>query len=88
MKALVVEQRDGIADDHVGELANGFAHDLLAGFYGSACEDAGDLHGNFGRNVENHAAFNVAFDADERGHALAAVGVFVHLNVDDFRGPL
>src|SRR5690348_13469953 len=50
-KALVIEQGYGISDDHVGQLADGFASELLGSFDRAACEVAGDFYGDFGGEV-------------------------------------
>src|SRR6266436_107637 len=88
MKSLVVEQRHRIADDHVRHFANRFFHHLLAGFNFRACKLAGHFHRHFLREVENHAAFNIALDGDERGDTFAAIGILVHREVHDIRGRL
>ena len=49
-EALVVEQRDGIADDHVGELTDSFANNLLAFREFRTGKLAGDTHGDFSRS--------------------------------------
>src|SRR6267143_4716943 len=85
VKSLVVQQRHGISDDHVRHFANGFTHHLLARFHFRARQQTGHLHGHFGRQVENHAAFNVSLDGDERGNAFAPVRVLIHRKVNDFR---
>src|SRR5437899_182069 len=88
MKALVVQQRHRIADDHVGQLTNRFLYDLLAGFHFRARKLAGHLHRHFLREVENHAPFDVAFDRDERCHTVAAIRILIHREVHNIRGRL
>ena len=84
-KTLVVEQRDGIADDHVGEFADGFARDLFAFVDGAAGEMAGNFVSDFGSDVEDDAAFDVALEENVRGDAFAAIGLFVHREIVDLR---
>src|SRR5271169_4953253 len=87
-KALVVEKGDAVADDHVGELADGFANHLLAFGQSGAGKLAGDAHGDVGSEIEDDTAFNVALDGDESGDTLAAIGVLVHGKVGDLGGSL
>src|SRR5882762_6047452 len=75
---LVVEKRDAVADDHIGEFADGFADDLLALGQGFAGELAGDAHGDVRGQIEDDAALDVALDGDEGSDAFAAIGVLVH----------
>src|SRR5260370_11603256 len=56
VKALIVEERHGIADDHVGKLANRFADNWLALGNVLTREVAGNLDGDFGRKIEHDAA--------------------------------
>src|SRR5713101_6342900 len=88
MKSLVVEQRHRIAYDHVRHFANRFFHHLLAGFDFRACKLTGHFHRHFLREVENHAAFNIALDGDERRDTFATIGILVHREVHDIRGRL
>src|SRR5258708_19292878 len=60
VKALIVEERHGIADDHVGKLANRFADNLLALGNLLTREVAVNLDGDFGRKIEDDTALNVA----------------------------
>ena len=83
-KTLVVEKRDGIADDHVGEFADRFANDLVAFLNFASREMAGHFHGDFRRKIENDAAFDIALDGDKSGDAFAAIGVLVHGKVENF----
>src|SRR5438034_692089 len=88
MKSLVVQQRHRISDDHIRQLANRFFHDLFAGFHFRPRELARHPDRHFRRQVEDHAAFNVALDGDQRGNAFAAIRVSIHFQVHDFRRPL
>jgi len=87
-EALVVEERDGIADDHVGEFTDGFANDLLAFRELRTSKLAGNAHGDFRREIKDDAALDITLDGDKSGNALAAIGVLVHGKVGDFRGRL
>jgi len=87
-ETLVIEKRDGIADDHVGEFADGLTNDLLAFREFRTGKLAGHAHGHFGREIEDDAALDVALDGDESGDTLAAISVLVHGEVGDFRGRL
>jgi len=87
-KTLIIEQSYGISDHHVGEFADGFARDLLAFDNRGASEMACDFESDLGRQIEDDAALYFAFDEDERGDALAAIGFFVHGEVDDLCGRL
>ncbi len=87
-KALIVEQRDGISDDHVGEFADRFARDLFAFDDFGAGELACHLQSDFRSQIKNYTALDFAFDDDERGNSLAAIGFLVHGEVDDFGGRL
>src|SRR6266446_5430611 len=84
-KSLVVQQRHRISDDHVRQLANCFAHYLLARFNFHSCELAGHFDRHFRRQIKNDAPFNVSLDGDERRDALAPIRIFVHRQVHDFR---
>src|SRR5437016_2366396 len=88
VKSLVIKQRHRISDDHVRQFANRLFHYLLARFKLRTCELARHFHRHFRRQVENHAPFNVASDRDQRRDTLAAIRVFVHFQVHDFRRPL
>src|SRR5262249_15472564 len=77
-KALVIEQGDRISDYHVGELADGFASDLFAGFDRRARENAGNLNGHFGSEVEDYAALDFALDENQGRDPFPAVGIFLH----------
>src|SRR6266446_1981854 len=85
MKALVVQQRHRIPDDHVRHLANRFPHHLVARFHFCPREQARHLHRHVRRQIENHAPFNVSLDGDQRGNALAAIRFLLHFQVHDFR---
>src|SRR6266571_2166586 len=85
-KTLVVEQRDGVSDHHVGHLADRLTDNLLGFLHFCAREVAGDFHGDGRIEVENDAAFNLSFDHDERGQALAAINLLLHREVPNLRG--
>src|SRR5215475_12067663 len=61
-EALIVEQRDAVADDHVGEFADGFANSLFALREFGASKLAGHAHRDVRSEVKNHAALDVALD--------------------------
>src|SRR5579863_9319204 len=82
-KALIVEQRDGISDDHVGELADGLARDVLAFLDRASSEMAGDFVGDFRSDIEHNATFDVALKQNVRGDAFAAIRLFVHREIVD-----
>src|SRR5271165_3972107 len=54
-ETLVVEQRNGIADDHVGQFANRLAYHLFAFRKRAAGKVARYAHGHFRSQIENHA---------------------------------
>src|SRR5262249_31780333 len=85
---LVIQQRDRVADDHVRELADGFANDLIArGDFGSS-QDTRNANSDFWREVQDDAALNVALDRDEGGDTFAAIGVLFHRKIADLSWPV
>src|SRR5215472_9113306 len=87
-KTLVVKKRDAVADDHVGEFADGFTNGLLALRQFRAGQLARHAHGDVRSEIQNDAAFDVALDGDQRGDAFAAIGILVHGKVTDPCGGL
>src|SRR6267143_2043703 len=85
MKSLIVQQRHGIPDDHVRHLANRLPDHLLARLNFRPRELARHLYRHFRREVENHAPLDVSLDGNERRDTLAAIRLFVHFQVHDFR---
>ena len=61
-KALIIEKRDRIADDHIGELTHGLANNLLALRNGRTGEMSRNADGHFRGQIEDDAAFDIAFN--------------------------
>src|SRR6266513_3625970 len=85
VKSLIVQQRHGIADDHVSHLAHRLPHHLFAGHNFCPRELARHLQSHFRREIENDAPFDVSLDGDERRDPLAAIRLLVHFEVHNFR---
>src|SRR5271168_5183683 len=84
MEALVVEQGDGVTDNHVSEFADRLANHLVGGLDLHARQLTGDLDGDFRRKVEDDAAFDVSLDGDQGSDALAAISILIHRKIADF----
>src|SRR4029077_9352686 len=69
-KALIIEKRDRIADDHIGELTHGLANNLLALRNRRAGEMSRNADGHFRGKIKDDAAFDIALNQNERGDAL------------------
>src|SRR6185437_16526924 len=78
VKTLITQGGNSVADDLVGEFADGLAHQFVGLLALGAGHDAGHAGGGGGLHVKNDAAFDVADHGDHGGVSLAVVGAFFH----------
>lgn len=83
LEPAIIELRDGVADHHVCQFADGFRNDWFSNIYFSSCEAAGDFGGGLRVHVQDDSAFDLSFESDHRGDAFLAVAIFFHREVRD-----
>ena len=86
--ALIVQQRHGISDDHIRELTDRLANDLLAIRYLCTGKNCSNLQRDFRSEIENDATLDIPLDDDQRGNTLPVIGSLFHQEVANHRWTL
>ncbi len=86
VEALVVERRDGVAHNLVGEFEDGLFDQRVGFGQFSARVVAGHTHRGLRLEVEDDAALDVSRKLHHAGHAFAAIGILFHRKVVDLCG--
>ena len=88
MKALVIQDGDGISGDLIGQFTNRFPHQIIGlGEFGAG-EMAGYAHCGLGIEIEDDSTLDVTGKRDQRGHTFAPVGFLLHAEVPNGHGRL